>query len=152
MLTLGQGRIKGSWRSINYVVPFGQSFLFYLVCTSDARWYDEENTMERWYDGEKTMVRWWKRDGMMMKSRWRDNTMVKTRCYIAFSPSYHRFFTIVPSRFHHRNIAFSPSYHHVFTIVTSRFHHRNIAFSPSYHRVFIIVSSYHPVFTILPRK
>jgi hypothetical protein len=98
----------------------------------------------------------------MVKSRWRDSTMVKTQCYIAFSPSYHRDFTIVPLRFHHRTIA--PSRHRVFTIVPSRFHHRTIALSPSYHRVFTIVPSrfhhraivfspsYHCVFTIVPSR
>jgi hypothetical protein len=78
-----------------------------------------------------TMERWWKRDGTMMKTQWyvrwwyRDGAIVL--CYIAFSPSYHRVFTIVPSR------------HRVFIIVPSRFHHRAIAFSQSYHCVFIIV-------------
>jgi hypothetical protein len=108
----------------------------------------------------------------MLKSQWRDSTMVKTLCYIAFSPSYHRVFTIVlsrhcvftivPSCFHHHATVFSPSYHRVFTIAaslfhrraiafSSPFHHRNIAFSPSYHRVFTIVPSCHRVFTIMHR-
>ena len=90
---------------------------FYFVITGSARWYD----------GENAMVRWWNNNGTMVKSQCRNGTMVKMRCYIMFSSSYHRCFTIIPSRFHHRNIAFSPLYHRCFIIVQS------------YYCVFIIV-------------
>jgi hypothetical protein len=71
---------------------------------------------------------------------------------MVLSPSYHRVFTIVPSRFHDRIIAFSPPFHRVFTIVTSRFCLLSIAFSPSYHRVFNIVPSrfHHRTIVISP--
>jgi hypothetical protein len=117
-----------------------------------------------WRKHDRTMM---KTDGTMMKSRWRDSTILTTRCYIAFSAyyflrfhhraivfasSYHRVFTIMPSRLHHRTIIFSPSCHRIFTIVPSRFHCRTIALSPTYHHVFIIVPSHchHRIIVLSP--
>ena len=93
-------------------------FLFFSL-NRDARWHDGESAMTRWYDDENAMVRWWKRDGTMVKTRWHDGTMVKPRYNIAFSSSYHRVFTIVPSWFRHRTIAFSSSCHRLPVIMRS---------------------------------
>ena len=86
-----------------YSYTFGQSWLFNSsvpAMHATVRWPDDENTIVRWL-----------------------NAML------------YRDLIGVQSRFHHHAIAFSPSYHRVFTIVPSRFHHRTIAFSPSCHRL-----------------
>jgi hypothetical protein len=101
--------------------PFGQSSFFFISSFHamhdrtivKTQLYDVMMMKTRWYHGENTMVPWWNRDVVMVKMRCNIAFFHHT---IAFSPSRHRLFAIVPSRFHHRAIAFSPSYHRAFTI------------------------------------
>ena len=96
----------------------------------ETRKYDGENA--RVQKREITMVKTWeyetrKYDGENMTVRKRESTMVETWIYFDFSPS----------RF--RALAFSLSYFRVFTIVPSRYHHRNFTFSPFHNRTFVLL-------------